>query len=173
MRMILSLTLFLAASTATAPASAANVERFELVQREEVVLQHQRFVGNTRAQAEREGIITRVPQLYVYFTDQTAAWHLQGFREGFTRELSLTYDHQRRERSMVGIDQLLERTLTPEGDAITPGDLPPGDIYLFIYRRQDCAECRQVAETVDGWLAGRPELEAVWIDVWLGPRDDD
>lgn len=169
MRIILILSLFLAASSATAPAAGAEIERIELVQREDVILKHQRFVGNTRAQAKREGIITRVPQLYVYFTDQTAAWQLQGFREDFTRELALTFDHQRRERSMVRIDRLLERTITPQGKPIAPRDLPPADIYLFTYHRAGCEDCRRLDEKLNEWLDGRGDLEAVWLEVRLGP----
>lgn len=173
MRSLLVLTVLLASLTGARPAAGAGFVKLELDQRPDVVLQHQRFVGNTRAQAKREGIITRVPQFYVYFTDQTAAWHLQGFRANFTRELSLTFDRQRRERSMVRLDRLLERTQRPDGSAVTADELPPADVFLLLYRRADCEDCRQVAETLEGWLEVRPGLEAVWIDVWLGRHDQD
>lgn len=173
MRSFLVLTVCLVCLTGTRPADGAGLVKLELEQRPDVVLQHQRFVGNTRAQAKREGIITRVPQFYVYFTDQSAAWHLQGFRANFTRELSLTFDRQRRERSMVRLDRLLERTRRPDGSAVAPDELPAADVYLLLYRRADCEECQQVAETLEAWLADRPGLEAVWIEVWLGRHEQD
>ncbi|NEZ04243.1 hypothetical protein G4Y73_08810 [Wenzhouxiangella sp. XN201] len=172
MHFLLPLTALLAALVTSAPASGADITRIELQQREDVVLQHQRFVGNTRAQAKRSGVITRVPQLYVYFTDYSTAWHLHSFRRGFERELALTYDHQRRERTMVGLDQLLERTLTPQGEEFTLEDLPQADIYLLVYERAGCEDCERIKETLADWLAGRPELKAVWIDVWLGLRTE-
>jgi hypothetical protein len=174
MRSILVSTLALILLSAGAtPAPAADVLRLELHQREDVVLAHQRFVGNIRAQAKREGIIVRVPQLYVYFTDQSAAWHLHGFRRGFERELGLTVEHQRRERSMVRIDRLLERTLTPDGEEYVADDLPEADLYILLYRRAGCDECLIVDSTVTNWLAEQRGLDAVWIDVWIDRYETD
>ncbi|QKK01323.1 MAG: hypothetical protein HND55_00875 [Pseudomonadota bacterium] len=172
MRPLLTLTLFLAVSIASSAAPGADITRIELVQREEVVLKHQQFVGNTRAQAKRAGVIRRVPQLYVYFTDFSTAWHLHGYRNGFERELALTYNHGRRERSMVEIDQLLERTLTPGGEAFGVDDLPGADIYLLLYARSGCEDCVQMRQGLDDWLAGQPSLKAVWVDIWLDPRGE-
>lgn len=167
MRSLLPLIAILAGLIYAAPASAADITRIELHQREDVVLKHERFVGNLRAQAKREGIIQRVPQLYVYFTDRSPAWHLHGHRRGFERELGLTYEHGRRERSMVAVDRLLERTVTPEGEAYTVEDLPQADIYLLLYREADCDQCRLVESTVRNWLDESRDLNAVWFDVWI------
>lgn len=172
MQRLLPLTVFIVGLLIAAPAPGADITRIELQQREDVVLEHQRFVGNTRAQAKRAGVITRVPQLYVYFTDYSTAWHLHSYRRGFERELALTYDHQRRERTMVGLDQLLERTLTLQGEEVTLNDLPRADIYLLVYERAGCEDCERIKETLADWLAGRPSLKAVWIDVWLGLRTE-
>ncbi|MEE4304198.1 MAG: hypothetical protein V2J19_08570 [Wenzhouxiangella sp.] len=173
MRSLASLFTVLAILLAAAPALGAEITRVELHQREDVVLQHERFVGNLRAQAKREGIIVRVPQLYVYFTDRSPAWHLHGYRRGFERELGLTYEHGRRERSMVRIDRLLERTITPEGEAYTAEDLPEADIYLLLYREAGCDECRLVESTVSNWLVGQDGLEAIWFDVWIDRHEAD
>ncbi|NBB93822.1 MAG: hypothetical protein GVY32_11720 [Gammaproteobacteria bacterium] len=173
MRTFLSLTILVTSLATAAPVSAAELTRFELHQREEVRLRHERFVGNLRAQAQREGIIVRVPQLFVYFTDLSAAWHLHGTRRGFERELGLVYEHGRRERSMVGIDRLLERTITPGGESFTPESLPEADLYLVLYRGDDCEDCERVAGTVDEWLAGQDELEAVWIEIWIDRHEGD
>jgi len=174
MRSILLLTFLAVGLTSVSdPTVAADVSRLELHQREEVVLSHQRFVGNVRAQAKREGIIVRVPQLYVYFTDQSAAWHLHGFRRGFERELGLMVEHQRRERSMVGIDRLLERTVTPEGEAYVAEDLPEADLYILLYRQAGCDECLIVDSTVTNWLAEQRGLDVVWFDVWIDRHEMD
>src|SRR5699024_9256952 len=65
MRTVLCLSFFLTALLVAPPAAGANanVTRVELHQRQEVLLKHERFVGNLRAQAKREGIIQHVPQL--------------------------------------------------------------------------------------------------------------
>ncbi|MDZ7789020.1 MAG: hypothetical protein U5L08_00710 [Xanthomonadales bacterium] len=173
MRMLISLTILLTTLVAIAPARGADVTRVELHQREEVMQQQQRFVGNLRAQAQREGIVVKVPQLYVYFTDRSAAWHLQGFRRGFERELGLTYEHGRRERSMVRLDRLLDRTVTPEGDPYTSEDLPEADLYLLLYHREGCEDCRRVETTVNEWLDTQNNLQAVWFDVWVDRHEAD
>jgi len=173
MRSLRPLALLALGLAAVAPVFAAEITRVELHQREDVVLQHERFVGNLRAQAKRDGIVVRVPQLYVYFTDQSAAWHLHGHRRGFERELGLTYEHGRRERSMVRIDHLLERTVTPAGDAYSAEALPEADIYLLLYREAGCDECRLVESTVENWLAEQRGLEAVWFDVWIDRHEAD
>jgi len=135
--------------------------------------QQQRFVGNLRAQAQREGIVVKVPQLYVYFTDRSPAWHLQGFRRGFERTLGLTYRHGRRERSMVRLERLLDRTITPGGERYTHEDLPEADIYLLLYRREDCDECARVETNVSDWLNEQENLNAIWFDVWVDRHDPD
>lgn len=172
MQRLLTLTILLAGLLIGTPALSADITRIELQQREDVVLKHQRFVGNTRAQAKRSGVITRVPQLYMYFTDYSTAWHLHGFRRGFERELALNYEHGRRERSMVDLDQLLERTVTPEGEVFGVDDLPEADMYLVVYSRMGCEDCKRMQETLGDWLAGQSSLSAVWIDVWVGPRGE-
>ncbi len=153
-----------------APAgSAAEVERIALQQRPDIEVQHQRLVGNQRAQARREGVVVSVPQLYVYLSDRSPAFHLDGFRPGFERELALIVDRSRTARTMVRLDRLLERVMTPGGAAFRVHDLPPADVYLLIYQRADCADCRRVAETIESWLAARDEpLRVVWLDVKLG-----
>lgn len=167
MRIFVPLAVVLIGLASAVPASAADVTRIELHQREDVVLKHERFVGNLRAQAKREGIIVQVPQLYVYFTDRSPAWHLHGYRRGFERELGLTYKHGRRERSMVAIGRLLERTLTPEGETFAADNLPEADVYLLLYRAADCDDCQKMESAVAGWLDENPELSAVWFDVWV------
>lgn len=149
--------------------AAAEVERFTLHQRPEVQIQHQRLVGNVRAQARREGAVVNVPQLYVYLTDQSAAYHMDGMRRGFERELNLIVQRSRTARSMVRLDRLLDRVITPEGQAVTPADLPPADVYLMLYRRADCEACDQVEATLEAWLENQPDVRVVWIDVLLDP----
>jgi len=143
------------------------IERLELYQREEVKIQHQRLVGNVRAQARREGVVVNVPQLYVFLSDQSAAYHMDGFRPGFERELNLIVDRSRRARSMVRMDRLLERVKTAEGEPFTPEQLPPADVYVALYRRRDCDTCDQVAGVLEDWLDDRPDLNVVWLDVSL------
>jgi hypothetical protein len=142
-------------------------EHLDLIQRQSVITDHQRLVGNIRAQARREGVVVQVPQLYVYLYDHSASWHLDGFRRGFERELNLTVNRQRRARSMVRLDRLLERVTDPAGDVVRIADLPAGDVFILLYRRDDCDECEQVEQAVSRWLAETSDLSAVWIDVWM------
>lgn len=171
MRTVVRFIVLLTAAGWLMTASGADIERLELHQKADVAQHHLRFVGNLRAQAKREGIIVSTPQLYVYHADRSAAWHLQGFRRGFERELALIHSRNRRERSMVRIDRLLERTQTPDGQAFVEADLPPADIYLLLYRSADCEQCAQVETTLNDWLQTQPELDAVWFDVWLDGQD--
>ena len=142
-------------------------EHIELVQRQSVITTHQQMVGNVRAQARREGVVVRVPQLYVFLYDHSASWHLDGFRRGFERELNLTVNRQRRARSMVRLDRLLERVTDPAGEEVTIADLPEGDVYLLLYRRENCEECERVKRAVGEWLGEETDLSVVWIDVWM------
>ncbi len=147
------------------PAAVADVERISLYQRQEVMAQQQRIVGNLRAVARREGVVVNVPQLYVYHSDFSEAYHLPGFRSGFERELKLIMDRRRGARSMVRLDRLLERVKTPAGEPFSLDDLPLADVYIVLYRRADCPECDQVAGMLDQWIADEPERDMVWLDV--------
>lgn len=155
-----------------APAALAETGQIELFQRYEVMTQQQRLVGNLRAVAKTDGIVVRVPQLYVYHADQSAAFHLGGFRPRFERELELIIDRRRGERSMVRLDRLVERTRTPEGNTITIEDLPPADVTLALYRQPDCPECDQVAEVLRAWIADHPDRSVLWLDVRTDPPRD-
>lgn len=143
----------------------ADFERIELFQRLEVIAEQQRLVGNLRAVARREGVVVNVPQLYVYHADFSEAYHRDGYRSGFERELELTVDRRRGARSMVRLDRLLERVKTPEGGSLSLGELPEADVYLVLYRQLDCPECDQVAETLRDWIAANPDRNVVWLDV--------
>ena len=132
-------------------------------QRAEVMAQQYRLVGNLRAQARREGVVVEVPQLYVYHSDGSAAYHLDGFREGFESELSLTIDRGRRARSMVRLDRLLERVSDAGGQAVAMSDLPAASLYVVLVRNAACTACDQVADALTGWLA--PRDQALWITI--------
>lgn len=149
-----------------APAWAqAGPERIELFQRAEVMAQQQRLVGNLRAVARRDGVVVNVPQLYVFHADLSEAYHRDGFRPGFERELELVVDRRRGARSMVRLDRLLERVQTSDGEPFGLADLPQADVVLALYRRPDCTECDQVAETLERWIAEHPGRRVLWLDV--------
>lgn len=153
-----------------APAwAAAEAERIELFQRAEVMAQQQRLVGNLRAVARRDGVVVNVPQLFVYHSDLSEAYHREGYRPGFERELELVVDRRRGARSMVRLDRLLERVKTPDGGSIGVNDLPDADVVLALYRRLNCSECDQVAATLENWIAQNPERRVVWLDVRTDP----
>lgn len=139
------------------------VEPMNLTQRAEVMAQQQRLVGNLRAQARREGVVVEVPQLYVYHGDGSAAYHLDGFRPGFERELTLTIDRGRRARSMVRLDRLLERVTDAEGQAVSVTDLPDAQTIVVLVRRRDCASCDQVAAVLDAWSAERAAVLRITV----------
>ncbi len=160
----LAVPLILLALLAASPAWA-EAERIELFQRADVMADQQRLVGNLRAVARREGVVVNVPQLYVFHADQSQAYHRDGYRRGFERELELIVERRRGARSMVRLDRLLERVETPEGDSFSPEDLPAADVFVALYRRLNCSECDQVAETLEQWIAENPERQVVWLDV--------
>lgn len=170
MRFIVAVILPLLVMLPGGPVMASEVERLSLVQRQEIQVQHQRLVGNVRAQARREGVVVNTPQLYVYLSDQTATYHMDGIRRGFERELNLLVQRSRTARSMVRLDRLLERVKTADGEAIAPADLPPADVYLMLYRKANCPVCDEVEATLESWLESQPELRVVWMDVLLGER---
>lgn len=150
--------------------AAADVERMTLRQQAEIQTQHQRLVGNVRAQARREGVVVNVPQLYVFLADQSAAFHQDGYRPGFERELNLIVDRSRRARSMVRLDRLMERVETLEGGPMLASDLPAAEVFLLLYRKPDCAECDQVAAVLERWANENPDRSVLWLDVKLAPR---
>ena len=117
----------------------------ELEQSRAAIITDQRLVGNSRAQAKRRGTIKSVPQLFVYHTDATAAYHLQGTRDAFTRFLEIAVREFREERSMVDLDKLLERAHRPIEDDEAPeyltiDDLPTRDLIIVLYYTDDCTE---------------------------------
>lgn len=135
----------------------AEIETVALQQRKEVKLADQRLVGNVRAQAKREGVIVEVPELFIYYSDFTPAYHLSGYRATLSRELDLVINARRMERSMVHMDRLLERAVLPDGSSVMAEDLPGADLYVFLYQTQDCLLCDQVKQTLGIWLEGRSE----------------
>lgn len=145
------------------PSSVSATETLTLHQRAEVMAQQQRLVGNLRAQARREGVVVEVPQLYVYHSDASAAFHLDGYRAGFERELSLTVDRGRRARSMVRLDRLLERVTDADGQTVTLADLPPTSLYVVLVRNDACAACDQMEAALNAWLDDRDQ--ALWITI--------
>ena len=157
--------LVLVAGLLAAPPAAADFEQIELFQRQEVMAQQQRLVGNLRALARRDGIVVNVPQLFVYHTDLSEAYHRDGFRAGFERELELTVDRRRGARSMIRLDRLLGRVTTADGAEFTIEDLPEADVFLALYRRLDCEECEQVAASLRAWIAANPGRRVMWLDV--------
>lgn len=145
----------------------------ELVQDREAVLQDQRLVGNSRAQAKRRGTIRSVPQLFVYQTDQTAAYHLDGYRDEFTRFMDAAVRGFREERSMVDLDKLLERAHLPAEDPdqplrhISPDELPTRDLIIVFYYSDDCDECSRVERDLATWLAANSDLDYNYLRIAL------
>lgn len=170
MRLLLPILIALIALPGTAFAEPVEVERMTLHQRQDIQIQHRRLVGNVRAQARREGVVVNVPQLYVYLSDRSAAYHMDGNRRGFERELNLIVQRSRSARSMVRLDRLLERVKTEDGESISPEELPPADVYLLLYRRPVCEVCDEVEATIESWLASATDLRVVWLDVMLDER---
>jgi len=148
-------------------ALAARLERLSFHQKQTVQVQHQRLVGNLKAQARREGVVVGTPQLYLFLSDYSAAFHASGIRGGMERQLDWVIDNSRTERNMVRLDRLLERLEDKEGAEVGLDDLPPADLYVVLYRRADCAACDALEAAVLAWLERRPELRAAWLDVSL------
>ena len=170
--MMYRLMILLALTIALIPVTRADFELIELYQRQDVMAQQQRLVGNLRAVARREGVVLNVPQLYVFHYDFSEAYHMEGYRSGFERELNLIVERRRGARSMVRLDRLLERVETADGESIEPDDLPAADVYVALYRRAECDECEQVADVLRDWIQQHPEREVVWLDVQTDRRRD-
>jgi len=160
--------LITAAAAALAPGElqAAEIERIELHQREDVQVLHQRRGGNVRAQAQRQGWIVRVPQLYVYLTDYSPVFHIDGYRSTLLRDLSIRVDRSRIERTTIRLDRLLENTETrDDAEPFTQDQLPEADLYFVFYSRPDCDDCDRVRSDLETWLDERESLRVVWLDV--------
>lgn len=152
------ITFALSAATplSTAPARAQDaLDWIQLDQSAEAVLAHQRLAGNARAQAKRRGVIRTVPHLFVYHRDGTPAFHMDGLRPGFERQLNLLIDAFRIDRSMVELETLLDNAETPEGGTITIDALVPSRISLVLYTREGCSDCEIVRERLERWLEDR------------------
>lgn len=148
-------------------AATAGVESLDLLQDEAVIERHRGLVGNIRALAKRDGVVRDLPQLFVYHSDHSPAYHLAGHRRGFTRELELTVESYRSARTMIDLDRLLERTHTPDGEVLEPADLPEADVTLLVYRRPDCSACETVRSDLEEWVADHPDRSVLWIRVLL------
>lgn len=144
----------------------AQTQTIDLKQSKQALLADQRLVGNVRAQAKREGVIVDVPQLFVYFGDFSPAFHLAGERATLIRDLELVINTQRRERSMVGLDRLLERAVDDTGQPIRPDQLPSSDLLIVFYDRAECTACQRVKQTVSGWLEDQDQT-STWINISL------
>ena len=141
---------------------ACGHEPIELIQDRSAILEDQRLVGNTRAQAKTRGTIRKLPQLYVYHADFRAAYHLEGYREDFTRFMASAVGSYRKERSMVDLDKLLERAKLAEGPNsdletvdgyLTLDTLPARDLTIVLYTSDNCSDCDRVEQTLFEWLA--------------------
>ncbi|MDT8408263.1 MAG: hypothetical protein RQ741_01560 [Wenzhouxiangellaceae bacterium] len=149
------------------PASGSAGQVFELTQDPEVVLEHQRLPGNARAQARTRGAIRSVPHLFIYHPDDSPAFHMQGVRRNFERELSLMISDFRVQRSMAPLELLLEHAIDAEGRILTPADLPERRITMVLYRRPDCPACDQVEAALDDWIDDHPDYDPTVIRVAL------
>ena len=151
--------LSVASALTSAPALAQDTADWvQLDQSAEAVLAHQRLAGNARAQAKRRGVIRTVPHLFVYHRDGTPAFHMDGLRPGFERQLNLLIDAFRIDRSMVELETLLENAEPPDGGTITADDLVANRITLVLYTRAGCSDCETVRERLDTWLDERNAL---------------
>ena len=114
--------------------------------------EHQRRGGNARTQAQVQGWIVRVPQLFIYLSDYSAAFHMDGIRSGFERQLNWVIDRSRTERSMIRLDRLLERLTTEDGEEFSLESLPRADVYILLYRRAECETCDELDDMLSAWL---------------------
>lgn len=157
---LIALTLSAAIPLLRAPAHAQDgMDWIQLDQSAEAVLAHQRLAGNARAQAKRRGVIRTVPHLFVYHRDGTPAFHMDGLRPGFERQLNLLIDAFRIDRSMVELETLLENAERPDNEPITLDDLVPNRITLTLYTRAGCADCDAVRERLEKWLEDREAFD--------------
>lgn len=149
-RRALPLLLVLLPLLVAAPALAAGPV-YELTQDPEVVLRHQRLVGNVRAKAQRQGIIRYVPQLFVYHVDRTPVFHMPGRREGWPAELRAALESFWVERTTVDLATLLSRARDADGERLEVDDLPDGAAIAVFYRREDCEACERVEQALTGF----------------------
>jgi hypothetical protein len=147
-------------------ASALSIERIELHQKERVQVEHRRRVGNIRTQAQAQGWIVRLPQTYIYFSDFSSVFHMDGYQRGFERQLNSRVSSRRTERSVIGLDRLLENVERLESaEPFTIDDLPPADLYLVLYSKPNCDLCDQVDAELMTWLETLGDVSVVWLDV--------
>lgn len=163
--------LVLAAATSLlvpATAGAASIERIELHQRESVQVEHRRRVGNIRTQAQAQGWIVRVPQTYIYLSDYSSVFHMDGYQRGFERQLNSRFSSRRTERSVIGLDRLLENVERPDtAEPFTMDDLPSADLYVMFYSTPNCELCERVDEELRTWLETMGEISVVWLVVTM------
>ncbi len=145
-----------------------GLEKLELQQRRDIARDHQRRVGNARAQARREGIIRTLPQLFAYYGDETSVYHMHGYNRGFTLVLDSSVRRGSRVRDMVSLEALLENTRDADGQSVEPADLPDADMIFIEYWQDDCDDCEKVREDLQAWLEERPLDSVLWIRVRLG-----
>ena len=150
------------------PAAALSIERVELHQLESVQIEHRRRVGNIRTQAQAQGWIVRVPQTYIYLADYSSVFHMDGYQRGFVRQLNSRVSSRRTERSVIGLDRLLENVERPDStEPFTIDDLPPASLYVMFYSEPDCDLCEQVDRELQSWLETLGDISVVWLDVTM------
>jgi len=147
---------------------AASIERIELHQRESVQVEHRRRVGNIRTQAQAQGWIVRVPQTYIYLSDYSSVFHMDGYQRGFERQLNSRFSSRRTERSVIDLDRLLENVERPgSAEPFTIEDLPRASLYVLLYSKPNCDLCDQVDTELQTWLETLGDISVVWLDVTM------
>lgn len=142
----------------------------DLVQKPQVLARHQREVGNVRALARRQGVVEAVPQVFAYSADLSPAFHLRGYRQDFTGDLDTALRRFRRLRDMVDLEALLKNADSADGESVDVGSLETADVYLVIYRADDCAVCDRVESELETWMARHPSLAVARIRVDVNLR---
>jgi len=161
-----SLPLLAALLLVSEPASAFSIERIELHQKERVQVEHRRRVGNIRTQAQAQGWIVRVPQTYIYLSDYSSVFHMDGYQRGFERQLNSRVSSRRTERSVIGLDRLLENVELPgTTESFTLEDLPSADLYILFYSKPNCALCDLIDDRIRIWLESMGDISVVWLNV--------
>lgn len=112
-----------------------------------------------------------VPRLIVFDDEGLLLGGQTGFRTGDMRGMRKLVREGRPYRLAPGLKDAREEAMTRDGKPAIDADLPAADIYVLLYRSNDCERCDRLDDELTRVIARMRGTRFVWIDVDSDPGD--
>lgn len=135
----------------------------------DTVMRYERHVGNARVQARRQGIIHSVPQIFVYFRENTPVLYLSDYTDSLGQAIDDALSISRVVRDMVSARTLLREARDADDRRVSTYDLQPAEVTLVDYWKPDCPDCERMRERIVEWIGTRAREDVLWIRIEADP----